>query len=214
MTIIRIGRDESNHYLVKHPSVSRFHSEIHIDRNGTIVYVDHSANGTMINGIMVHNAQYNLMGYETIYLANMVALNLSEVMGQFYAKDHPTCISQQGMTTIHYATQDSVKPVMGFGETLGYFFQHYFDFSSRARRSEFWYMYLWNLIFFLIPFWGIISFIPFLALSVRRLHDVGKGGAWLLIIFVPVIGAIVLLVWFATDSEHSTNRWGKSPKYN
>ena len=59
MKVIRIGRDESNDYLVKHPSVSRFHSEIRIDDDGNIVYIDHSANGTMINGSIVHNAQYN-----------------------------------------------------------------------------------------------------------------------------------------------------------
>ena len=218
MKVIRIGRDEANDYLVKHPSVSRFHSEIRIDDDGTIVYIDHSANGTMINGSIVHNAQYNLRGFETIYLAREIALNVSAVMGQSRAKDMPTIIHQAPVYNPPSVVQGGVNPPMNFGQTLGYFFSHYVDFSGRARRSEYWYMVLWNLIFGCIPFvnfiWWLATCIPFMALAVRRLHDVSRSGAWLLISLVPFVGAILLLVWFATDSEYGSNRWGDAPKYN
>lgn len=219
MKVIRIGRDESNDYLVKHPSISRFHSEIRIDDDGSIVYIDHSANGTSINGSIVHNSQYNLRGFETIYLAREIALNVSEVMGQSHARQIPTYVHPKNVPAPAPAGPlGMIRPAMGFGDTLGYFFQHYVDFSGRARRSEYWYMVLWNLIFGCIPFvnfiWWLATCIPFMALAVRRLHDVSRSGAWLLISLVPFVGAILLLVWFATDSEYGSNRWGDAPKYN
>lgn len=50
------------------------------------------------------------------------------------------------------------------------------------------------------------------AVSVRRLHDTGRSGWWLLIGLIPLAGAIVLLVFLCTDSEPGPNRFGPSPK--
>lgn len=165
----------------------------------------------------MHNAQYNLKGFETIYLAREIALNVSEIMGQSHAREMPMQAHPQNVTVVSYPGQGSVKPAMDFGETLSYFFQHYTDFSGRARRTEYWYMVLWNLIFCWIPvvniIWCLAVFIPSLALAARRLHDVGRSGVWLLIGLVPIVGSILLLVWFVTDSEYGTNRWGDNPKY-
>jgi uncharacterized membrane protein YhaH (DUF805 family) len=64
-------------------------------------------------------------------------------------------------------------------------------------------------------FYGIYAlamFIPGLAVAVRRLHDVGKSGWMLLIAFIPLIGAIWLLVLLLTDSQEGTNNWGENPK--
>jgi len=55
--------------------------------------------------------------------------------------------------------------------------------------------------------------IPSLAVGVRRLHDIGKSGWWLLIGLIPLVGAIVLLVFACQDSQPGTNQWGPSPKY-
>jgi len=55
---------------------------------------------------------------------------------------------------------------------------------------------------------GLIIFIPFVAIGVRRLHDIGKSGWWYLIIFIPVIGVLVLLFYFLLPSEDRTNRHG------
>ena len=54
--------------------------------------------------------------------------------------------------------------------------------------------------------------IPSLALSVRRLHDIGRTGWWVLISIIPVIGVVVLLVFMLLDSEPGSNRYGANPK--
>lgn len=55
-------------------------------------------------------------------------------------------------------------------------------------------------------------FLPGLAVAVRRLHDTGRSGWWLLVGFLPVIGLIVLLVFMVLDSEEGTNDHGPNPK--
>ena len=55
-------------------------------------------------------------------------------------------------------------------------------------------------------------FIPGLAVAVRRLHDIGKSGWNLLLGIIPLVGAIVLLVWFCRDGERMSNAWGANPK--
>ena len=59
---------------------------------------------------------------------------------------------------------------------------------------------------------GLILLIPSISVSVRRLHDIGKSGWWLLLGFIPIAGPIVLLVWFCTDSQPGENQWGANPK--
>jgi uncharacterized membrane protein YhaH (DUF805 family) len=59
---------------------------------------------------------------------------------------------------------------------------------------------------------GLATIVPLLAVSVRRLHDIGRSGFWLLISVVPLIGTIVLLIFFLTDSRRGSNRWGADPK--
>lgn len=109
----------------------------------------------------------------------------------------------------------------------------YADFSGRARRSEYWLFGLFSLLisiaciildyvlgtdFWSFPYglfyvvFGVATFLPGLAVSVRRLHDVGKSGWFLLLIFIPIIGAIWLLVLFCTDSENGPNEFGPNPK--
>lgn len=112
----------------------------------------------------------------------------------------------------------------------------YADFSGRARRAEYWWFTLVNLgvtvgIFIVAAILGAIAkplgvigmlaylayalgtFIPGIAASVRRLHDTGKSGWFLLISFVPIVGSIALLVFLFTDSTTGTNTYGVSPKY-
>lgn len=110
-------------------------------------------------------------------------------------------------------------------------FQRYADFEGRSRRSEYWYFALFNalaayaLLFiggFINPFVGVGLYgiyilgaiIPSLAVAVRRMHDVGKSGWLLLISLIPLVGAILLLIWFVTDSDPGVNQWGDSPKYS
>jgi len=109
----------------------------------------------------------------------------------------------------------------------------YADFSGRSRRREYWYFHLFNLIISIILFgmcvslvnvtgiavlgflyflYSLFIFIPSLALIVRRLHDTGRSGWWFLIFLVPIIGAIILLIFTVTDSNEGDNKYGASPK--
>jgi uncharacterized membrane protein YhaH (DUF805 family) len=106
--------------------------------------------------------------------------------------------------------------------------EHYADFNGRARRAEFWWYFLANLIISIVlnilgaatKFFVIVAFIyalavliPGLAVGVRRLHDTGKSGWWLLIGLIPIVGIIVLIVFFATDGTPAVNEYGASEKY-
>ena len=109
----------------------------------------------------------------------------------------------------------------------------YATFSGRARRSEYWWWYLFVTIVFLVASvidqaigftysdltlgggWlatiaAIVFLVPNLAVGVRRLHDTGRTGWWLLIGLVPLIGVIVLIYFFVLDSEND-NQYGPSP---
>ena len=60
--------------------------------------------------------------------------------------------------------------------------------------------------------YGLAVLIPGLAVTVRRLHDTGRGGGWIFIYLVPIVGPIVLLVFLVTGSEEETNRFGEKPE--
>jgi uncharacterized membrane protein YhaH (DUF805 family) len=104
--------------------------------------------------------------------------------------------------------------------------KQYADFTGRARRTEYWMFALVNFgiavllelilgftfLYFLTYVYSLAIFIPSLAVCVRRLHDIGRSGWWYLIGLIPVIGWILLIVWFCTDSQPGANKWGPNPK--
>ncbi|PIE49069.1 MAG: hypothetical protein CSA39_04460 [Flavobacteriales bacterium] len=113
--------------------------------------------------------------------------------------------------------------------------KQYADFNGRARRKEYWMFGLFNMIFAIVamildnilgiaiegvgygPLYGLYILavlIPGLAVSVRRLHDIGKSGWMILIALIPLIGAIWLLVLMVTDSNSGENKYGQNPKKN
>ena len=61
--------------------------------------------------------------------------------------------------------------------------------------------------------YGLGVLIPGIAVGIRRLHDTDKSGWWLLIGLIPLVGAIVLIVFFATEGTRQSNQWGASPKF-
>jgi uncharacterized membrane protein YhaH (DUF805 family) len=104
---------------------------------------------------------------------------------------------------------------------------NYANFKGRARRKEYWMFALFNVIFafvaliidYVIGTWGVIYglyvlaiIIPSLAVFVRRMHDLDKSGWWFFIWFIPLIGAIWLLVLLCTDGTAGENKYGASPK--
>lgn len=106
-------------------------------------------------------------------------------------------------------------------------FKNFTNFSGRSTRPEFWYFFLINFIFFLSTnilalFYGeiielveliyiVITFIPSLALTIRRLHDINKSGWWILISLVPFIGSIILLVILSRKGTTGPNNFGQDP---
>lgn len=121
-----------------------------------------------------------------------------------------------------YQSTAADKGKVGFMEAVKLFFKNYTNFSGRSRRSEYWWFCLFNMIVsFLLNLilsdiaglWTLVILVPTLSLVVRRLHDIGKSGWWYLIALIPLVGGIILLVWFCKDSDPQTNQWGPSPKY-
>ena len=104
----------------------------------------------------------------------------------------------------------------------------YAVFDGRARRQEYWMFVLFNIIIsivlgileaivpvlrFLVILYGLALIVPSLAVAVRRLHDTNRSGWWVLISLIPIIGAILLLVWLVMDSQPGENKYGPNPKF-
>lgn len=104
--------------------------------------------------------------------------------------------------------------------------KNYVGFEGRARRKEYWMFALFNYLIITvlvvfgmltkITFFSVIYYlailVPALAVNIRRLHDIGKGGVWLLIAFIPLVGAIWLLVLQCTEGTRGDNIYGEDPK--
>ncbi len=104
-----------------------------------------------------------------------------------------------------------------------------FKFNGRSRRAEFWSFLLMTIIFSAVAgFWdktlfngsevlenllSMAFFIPSIAVSTRRLHDIGRSGWWQLISLTG-IGLFVLIYWYAQDGTPDDNEYGSSPKYS
>ena len=116
---------------------------------------------------------------------------------------------------------------MTFSDSVKTVFSKYFEFSGRARRSEYWYFILLNVLvtgilnragvraglFETLSYvWSLAVFFPGLAVTVRRLHDTGRSGWKYLFILIPIVGWIFLIVWFCQDSEPGENQYGPNPK--
>lgn len=108
--------------------------------------------------------------------------------------------------------------------------KNFTDFRSRAGRREFWMFVLFNfLISFVLPFlaellksgfimvifriYVLIIIVPSWAVSVRRLHDIGKTGWLVLVNLIPYVGNLIMIFLACLDSEPGTNKYGPNPNY-
>ena len=118
---------------------------------------------------------------------------------------------------------------MGFMDAVKSVYSNYVNFQGRARRSEYWWFYLFYIIVAVVlqvltatvseTLGGVLyllfvlgTFLPMLAVAVRRLHDTGKSGWWILLALIPIVGAIVLIIFYVGDSQPGANKYGPNPK--
>lgn len=125
---------------------------------------------------------------------------------------------------------------MSFGAAIVSFFSKFATFSGRARRSEFWFAVLFTTLVSIVlavifpgetqvindiaiqqsslasNLWQLAILVPSLALSWRRLHDVGRKGTYYLFILIPIVGLIMLLIQFVKDSQPGANEFGEPVK--
>ena len=103
----------------------------------------------------------------------------------------------------------------------------YAEFDGRARRKEYWMFILFNSIIIMafgviarligglnivVALYSLAVLVPHIAVSVRRLHDTDRSGAWFFIVLVPFIGAFILIWFFAQDGTPGQNQYGANPK--
>lgn len=127
---------------------------------------------------------------------------------------------------------------MNFVEAIKSGYQNYVNFSGRSSRSAFWWWVLFQIIVGVAIaavegggasqmgdgmmeasynagpvgiIWSLANLLPGIAVSVRRMHDIGKSGWWVLISVIPLIGWIIYLVWACQKGTDGTNRFGDDP---
>ena len=108
----------------------------------------------------------------------------------------------------------------------------YAVFDGRAQRQEYWIYLLVSVVISIVlsfidgmtgmmntrgqglfvSIYGLAVLVPSIAVAARRLHDTRRSGWWLLVAFVPLIGTIILLVFFVQDGDPNDNQYGPNPK--
>jgi uncharacterized membrane protein YhaH (DUF805 family) len=119
--------------------------------------------------------------------------------------------------------------IMNFGQAIASGFKNYIVFEGRACRSAYWFWALFVILAsiatrildqvlfaggdvgILSLLFGLATFLPGLAVGIRRLHDIDKSGWWFLLVFIPLVGVIIILVWAATKGTEASNRFGSDP---
>ena len=120
---------------------------------------------------------------------------------------------------------------MDFFKVIKICFKKYADFSGRASRTEFWNFFAFLVVlqitfdfidsiilgvpYIELNFWDgylgnifyILTFVPGISVSARRLHDINKSGWWMLIV-LTVIGSIPLIYWYCKKGEDKANKYG------
>ena len=134
----------------------------------------------------------------------------------------PPPIHREAVATRDYTRQS------GMADAVREAFRRFADFSGRSNRGEFWWFYLASLLISFVlgildmalfgevgeqygvlgNIWGLVAFIPSISLGARRLHDIDRTGWWQLLMLIPLVGWIVLVVWWAQKPDNGPNRFG------
>jgi len=115
-------------------------------------------------------------------------------------------------------TSSSLAPrKMSFGDSIKHCLTNYANFKGRAARSEYWFFYLFAVLAYFVaallaPELYVLVilalFIPSIAALTRRLHDTGRPGSTALFLLIPIVGAILVLVWLCTEGDKTPNKFG------
>jgi uncharacterized membrane protein YhaH (DUF805 family) len=111
---------------------------------------------------------------------------------------------------------------MGFGQAISSGFSNYVNFSGRSCRSEYWYWILFIIVADIVAgaidyaigiqvvtgLFGLATILPNLAVAIRRLHDLDRTGWWIFIGLIPLVGWIILIIWYCTRGTAGPNRFG------
>jgi uncharacterized membrane protein YhaH (DUF805 family) len=123
---------------------------------------------------------------------------------------------------------------VSFGQAISRFYGNYANFSGRASRSEYWFVWLYSALIGLplsrlafpsvdpatgypianqmwlgiMSLWFLANLVPSLAVLWRRFHDVNKSGGYYFMALIPIVGAILVLIALCTDSDAQQNRFG------
>lgn len=118
---------------------------------------------------------------------------------------------------------------MGFQQAIATCLSKYAVFEGRARRSEYWWFFLFNLLMqgatgvldvvlfggqsggLLNGAYSLAVLLPGIGVGVRRLHDTNHSGWWLLVSLVPLLGFLLLIVWLTRPGDAGPNRFGPDP---
>lgn len=104
------------------------------------------------------------------------------------------------------------------------FLKNYVNFEGRAGRKEFWYAFLFSFVVSFIlgwfgrvgailsGIWSLAILLPTLSVGCRRLHDINKQGLFLLLGLIPIVGIIILIVWWAQEGDKQENQYGPVPE--
>jgi uncharacterized membrane protein YhaH (DUF805 family) len=116
---------------------------------------------------------------------------------------------------------------MSFSDAIKSAFSKYATFSGRARRSEYWWFVLFYAIVYVVAagldallfgnrsvFEALVwlaLILPGLAVTIRRLHDTDRTGWWVFLSLIPLVGAIILIIWYCGEGTSGPNKFGEDP---
>lgn len=129
---------------------------------------------------------------------------------------------------------------MGFADSIRTCFSKFVTFQGRAQRSEFWFFMLFVIVGqlalgmidsflfgtvttveggfeaqtntpVLSGIFGLVTLLPAISVAVRRLHDTDRSGWWYWLALIPLIGIIILIVWYASKGTNGPNTYGADP---
>lgn len=140
------------------------------------------------------------------------------------AEAHPAHAPMSGSTDPARADANTFVGALKDG------FARYVDFKTRSTRSQYWWWTLWMILMSIGAviidtmmgmgdsgpvnlILSLATLLPSIAVSIRRLHDIGRSGWWFLLVLVPIIGWIVLIVFYCTKSQDEENQWGPVPQH-